>query len=322
MASFSVRIVCRLVTEGIVTLEEMLRGALLMTVVAFAAPSAAQAYGWPLKPFDRMHAIRGTLDDPRFHVAPNLTWKGSFHFGVDIAAPDGTPVYAVEPGIVVRGPDSVVLRRPNRRGFGYWHIHPVVQTGMRVRLHQLLGYILPGWGHVHFAETVAGRYRNPLRHGALTPFRELNAPVVDAISVFRIDGHALQGEGTNVSGTVALIADAYELPSVEPAPPWNRARLVPSFVRWRIIPGNGDPPSAWSTAADFRFRLFPASMYASVYAPGTYQNKANRPGDYRFWLTQSLDTTSLPNGAYWVDVQAENLAGAVGENQIELSVAN
>ena len=97
---------------------------------------------------------------------------------------------------------------------------------------------------------------------------------------------------------------------------------MPSVVRWRLIPANGDPPSPWHTVADFRYRLLPASLYASIYAPGTYQNKANRPGDYRFWLTQSLDTTSLANGSYWIDVQASNLGGAVGENQVVLNVAN
>ena len=300
----------------------MLRGLLVVVVAGLIAPSVAQAYGWPLKPFNRMHPIRGTFDDPRFHLAPDLTWKGSFHFGVDISAPDGTPVYAVEPGKVVRGPDSVSLRRPNRREFGYWHIRPVVSTGTHVRMHQLLGYVLPGWGHVHFAETVAGHYRNPLRQGALSPYRELNAPVVASISVERIDGHALQVLGPEVSGTVALVADAYELPSVAPAPPWNRARLVPSIVRWRLIPSDGDPPTPWRTAADFRFALFPASQYASIYAPGTYQNKPNRPGDYRFWLTSSLDTTSLSNGTYWIEVQAQGLRGATGDTMLAITIAN
>ena len=303
----------------------MVRGtfaAALLALLALVLPGVAHAYGWPLKPFNRMHPIRGTFDDPRFHVATNLTWKGSFHSGVDISAPDGTPVYAVEPGLVVRGPDSVSLRRPNRRGFGYWHIRPVVSTGMHVRLHQLLGYILPGWGHVHFSETVAGRYRDPLRRGALTPYRELNAPVVASISVEREDGHALLSIGPDVSGTVGLIADAYMLPSVAPPPPWNRARLVPSLVRWCIIPSNGDPPTPWRTAADFRFRLLPASMYAKVYAPGTYQNKPNRPGAYRFWLTQSLNTRALPNGVYWIDVQAADLSGAFGESELQITVAN
>ena len=300
----------------------MFRGTLAAVFLALMLPSVAHAYGWPLKPFDRMHPIRGTFDDPRFHVAPDLTWKGSFHFGVDISAPDGTAVYAVEPGVAVRGPDSVSLRRPNRREFGYWHIRPVVRSGQHVRMHQLLGYILPGWGHVHFAETVAGRYRNPLRHGALTPFRELNTPVVSAISVARDDGHSLQSIGTEVNGTVAIVADAYELPSVEPAPPWNRARLVPSVVRWRLIPSNGDPPSPWATVADFRFGLLPASLYSTIYAPGTYQNKPNRPGSYRFWLTQSLDTRSLPNGTYWIEVQAADLSGAFGDQQLQITVAN
>jgi hypothetical protein len=300
----------------------MLRGAIAIVVLGLMAPGVAHAYGWPVKPFDRMHAIRGTLDDPRFHVAPDLTWKGSFHFGVDIAAPDGTPVYAVEAGTIVRGPDWVNVRRPNRREFGYWHVRPVVSTGMQVRLHQLLGYVLPGWGHVHFAETVAGRYRNPLRKGALTPFRELSAPVVAAISVERLDGHALQAIGPSVSGTVALIADAYELPSITPDPPWNRARLVPSLVRWRLIPDNGDPPTRWQTVADFRTRLLPAFMYSTIYAPGTYQNKPNRPGQYRFWLTESLDSTTLPNGVYWIDVQATNMRGEVGENMLAVTIAN
>jgi hypothetical protein len=300
----------------------VLRVALVVLMAGLFAPAAARAYCWPVKPFDRMHPIRGTLDDPRFHVAPNLTEKGTFHFGVDIAAPDGTPVYAVEPGKVVSGLDHVDVRRPNRRAFGYWHIRPVVRTGMHVRMHQLLGYILPGWGHVHFAESVAGRYRNPLRKGALTPFRELYAPVVDAVSVVQPDGHALQDAGPDVSGTIALVTDAYELPSIEPAPPWNRSRLVPSLVQWRLIPANGDPPTPWLTAADFRFRLLPGSLYASIYAPGTYQNKANRPGDYRFWLSQSFDTASLANGQYWVQVQASDMRGASGTNWVEITVAN
>ncbi len=299
-----------------------LRGLLVALVVGLALPGAAHAYGWPLKPFDQVHPIRGTLDDPRFHVAPNLTWKGSFHSGVDIAAPDGTPVYAVEPGKAVRGPDKVDVGRPNRRVFVYWHIRPVVSTGQHVRLHQLLGYILPGWGHVHFAETVAGTYRNPLRKGALTPYKDGPAPVVKSISVVRDDGHALQVMGTDLSGTVGVIADAYELPFIEPAPPWNVARLVPPLIRWRLIPASGGQPTPWRIAVDFRYRLLPSSMYSTIYAPGTYQNKANRPGDYRFWLTQDLNTASLPNGTYWVEVQASNLAGVTGDNSLEITVSN
>ena len=63
-------------------------------------------------------------------------------------------------------------------------------------------------------------------------------------------------------------------------------------------------------------------MYSTVYAPGTYQNKPNRPGAYRFWLTQSLDTQNLPDGIYWIEVQASDLSGASGESELQITVAN
>ncbi len=301
----------------------MLRVAAVVAILGLALPGAARAYGWPVKPFDQMHAVRGTFNDPRFHLRLNLTTAASFHFGVDISVPDGTPVYAVEPGVAVLGPDSVNVRRPNRRVFGYWHIRPVIRSGQHVRLHQLLGYVIPGWGHVHFAEAVAGHYRNPLRHGALTPYRETAQPVVDSIWVDRLDGHALQSVApAAVSGTVAFAADAYQLPTIAPAPPWNRSRLVPSLLRWRLIPADGDPPTAWHVAADFRYRLEPQSSFSAVYAPGTYQNKPDRPGDYRFWLTPSFDSTSVPNGAYFIDVEATNISGGSGDDSIEITIAN
>lgn len=301
----------------------MLRRAVAVAILSLGLPGVARAYGWPVKPFDRMHAIRGSFDDPRFHVATDMKTYSNFHFGVDIAVPDGTPVYAVEPGIAVRGPQSVSLRRPNRREFGYWHVRPVIHTGEHVKLHQLLGYVIPGWGHVHFAETVAGRYRNPLRKGALTPYKDPNTPVIDSIAVEQVDGHALQSVTAGaLSGTVAIIADAYELPAIPPAPPWNRVHLVPSLVRWRLIPSDGDPPTPWLVSADFRYRLLPESMFSTVYAPGTYQNKPNRPGDYRFWLTQSFDTTSIADGSYTIEVQASNMAGTTGDAMLPITIGN
>lgn len=294
-----------------------------MVVVSLTLPGVAHAYGWPVKPFNRMHPIRGSFDDPRFHVGTNLKTYSNFHFGVDIAVPDGTPVYAVEPGIVVRGPQSVSLRRPNRREFGYWHVAPVIHTGEHVRLHQLLGYVIPGWGHVHFAETVAGRYRNPLRNGALSPFHDPNTPVINWISVEQLDGHDLQSiQSSAVTGTVAIVVDAYDLPPIQPPAPWDRVHLVPSLVRWRLIPSDGDPPTRWLVSADFRFRLLPASMFSTIYAPGTYQNKPNRPGDYRFWLTQSLDTTAIANGSYTIEVQATNMRGLTGDGMLPITIVN
>jgi murein DD-endopeptidase MepM/ murein hydrolase activator NlpD len=295
--------------------------AVAVAVVALAAPATASAYGWPLKPFNRMHPIRGAFNDPRFHVAKDQTLTASFHFGVDISTPDGTPVYAVEPGRVARGSDWVSVRRPNRRAFGYWHVHAVVRSGEHVRMHQLLGYTSPGWGHLHFAESVAGNYRNPLRRGALTPFHDTTVPVVSSIETGLLEGHVLQALGGAVSGTIALVADAYDTPPVVPPAPWQQARLTPSLVRWRLIGPDGDP-APWHVAANLCCMLDPAVAYDSIFAPGTYQNKAWRPASYRFWLTQSLDTTKLPNGTYSVDVEASDLAGNVGSNELSLTVDN
>src|SRR4051794_41180180 len=72
------------------------------------AGSSPGGYGWPVKPFDRQHPIRGSFGDPRtvFLDSPTraalYTGPGvfSFHPGVDVWAPDGTPVYAVVSGTV------------------------------------------------------------------------------------------------------------------------------------------------------------------------------------------------------------------------------
>ena len=52
-------------------------------------------YSWPLKPFDRAHPVRGYFNDPRISGRSR-----AFHFGIDISAPNGTPVYAVRGGVV------------------------------------------------------------------------------------------------------------------------------------------------------------------------------------------------------------------------------
>ena len=53
----------------------------------------ACVYPWPLKPFDRPHPVRGYFNDPRISGKSR-----AFHFGVDVAAKDGTAVYAVTGG--------------------------------------------------------------------------------------------------------------------------------------------------------------------------------------------------------------------------------
>ena len=290
-----------------------------IAVGALWLTGAAAAYGWPLKPFDKMHAIRAGFDDPRYHVGLESS-ASAFHFGVDIAAKDGTRVYAVAPGYVHRYVDHVTISRTGtRREFGYWHLDPAVHTGEHVRMHQLLGTIRGGWGHVHFAESVGGSYRNPLRKGALTPFYDHQPPTIASISLVGSTGAAVNPG--NVTGTVDVESEIYDLPPIAPSGIWKVARLAPSLVMWQLSRG-GVPLTDWNLSADFTATLMPPLAYPWIYAPGTYQNKPNRPGRYVFWITRSLDTTSLPNGTYALTVMAEDMRFNESQQSLTFRVAN
>jgi hypothetical protein len=58
--------------------------------------SVRPAYGWPVKPFNHQHPVRANLNDPRNGHGD----AKAFHFGIDITAPVGAAVYAVEGGKV------------------------------------------------------------------------------------------------------------------------------------------------------------------------------------------------------------------------------
>jgi murein DD-endopeptidase MepM/ murein hydrolase activator NlpD len=286
---------------------------------ALAIPSVAFAYSWPVKPFYKPHPIRGTFGDPRFHLDAEGSLS-AFHFGVDITARDGTPVYSVEAGVVVRRHrDSVTIGRTFGHRFGYWHVRPVVKSGTYVRLHQVVGYVLAGWGHVHFAESRDGSYRNPLRIGALTPFYDHTAPTVAWLQLLTPGGSPANAQ--DVAGSIDIIANIWDTPPIAPPPPWDLARLAPASVWWDLRNGSGALIES-SLAASFDFALPPSDLYSWIYAPGTYQNKPHRPGQYIFWIAHGLDTTGLPNGPYTLEVMASDTRNNVGTATLALTIAN
>ena len=187
------------------------------------------SYGWPVKPFDVQHPVRGFFCDPRIGA------KGSkaFHFGIDVSAPDGTAVYAVAGGKVhFEGGQNIGIVTGSGRSHGYWHIVPRVSHGQRVRKHALLGHVARSWGHVHFAERLDGKYWNPLREGALTPFHDFGAPVVDLIVAERASRRLDPGA---LTGVVNLIAVAHDNPPISAPPPWRGLPVTPALVRWRLV---------------------------------------------------------------------------------------
>jgi hypothetical protein len=300
---------------------------LLCAALALAVPAAAgshtrtrrlTSYPWPLEPFDREHPVRGNFDDPRvLFVGDELS--SNFHFGIDISAADGTPVYAVAPGIVSRHPDHVAVRTPSGRDFGYWHVTPAVRNRQRVAQGDLLGYVQRGWGHVHFAESLNGVYVNPLRRGALTPYADTTRPTVEAVSITRA-GRTV--DPAKVSGVVDLTCDAYDVPEVDPPWPWQETRVTPALVRWRIVRANGEPATRWETAVDFRFALLPDGLFNLVYARGTKENRAGRPGRYVFYLDEGWSSAQLRNGSYRLVAGAWDTRGNGGYGTLSFTIAN
>jgi hypothetical protein len=264
-------------------------------VTALVAPALARGYGWPVKPFDRQHVVRGAFDDPRY--------PGAFHFGVDIAVPDGTAVYAVASGTAFRYQDAVAVRQPNGHEFSYWHVRATVAEHAYVRAGERIGFVRYGFGHVHFAEFDGKTYVNPLRRGGLTPFADRTTPVVGPIDV------------TESDGAMRATVEAYDPPPIVPRAPWQHVVWTPATVRWRLVE-NGLPVVPWTIAFDAD-RYFPRSRYRTIFARGTHQNFPGRAGRYVFWLTHGL---ALDDGQYALEVRASDTRGNTGLATLDFQV--
>ena len=98
------------------------------------------------------------------------------HFGIDYAAPSGTPIWAVADGTVAScGWNSgfgnqVILRHTNGYTTTYGHLSaygPKIRKGVRVKQQQLIGYVgstgLSTGPHLDYRLLKDGQFRNPLK---------------------------------------------------------------------------------------------------------------------------------------------------------------
>jgi hypothetical protein len=291
-------------------------------------------YSWPVKPFNQQHPVRGFLCDPRIAAGGR-----TFHFGIDVAAPAGTPVYAVAPGRVSFGSPAevaqnggIVVVEADGRNFGYWHVAPAVQPGVHVPLHALLGHVAEqpeDWGHVHFAESTHNpsgiTYWNPLRTGALTPFFDYGPPVIDAIITSL--------PPSQLRGLVDFSVTAHDNTPIEitqPKPPgWHGIPVTPARIRWRLTHA-AHPTIPWQTAFDCRNSFHPNVQgspasdvnFDSVYAPDTTQSNPNTPGLFHFWLQSGFDTSHHPDGSYLLEVEASDVRGNPNHGHLPVTFAN
>ena len=257
-----------------------------------SSSASSSSYGWPVKPFHRQHPVRGFFGDPRIAEDAHGTTR-SFHFGIDISCPDGTPVYATMSGRIVldhRHHETISIVGTNENvTFSYWHVIPSVRTGqVAVAFRTVLGHVAKGWAHVHFSETRNGTYVNPLRAGALEPYADTTRPQLKS---FRVERGARPLSTTPSSGTFDLVVEAYDTTPIPIAAPWHDKPVTPAVLQWRP---NGS--RVWRTAVDVRWTIPDASLYNRQFAAWTRQNNPwGCRGRYRFFLGHDLDARTFWN---------------------------
>jgi hypothetical protein len=301
----------------------LLRLVALSSALALLFAGTASSYGWPFKPFDKQHPIRGFFGDPRTvygnSVLSALENSGffSFHQGVDISAPDGTPVYPVVSG-TVHYLDGATLRVNafGDRLFQYFHLTPIVREGQHVVAGQtVLGFVQPPFGHVHLTEIDGTHAVNPLEKGHLSPYSDHTRPTIRS-ALFRNQTGVLQTP-LGLCGRVELATNVFDTPPMRVPGIFHGFPVTPALVRWRISGPHGHKAIPWRTAADFRSTLPPNKRFFDVYAEGTYQNAPrfgqrqylSRSGRYLFLLAGGLDTASFPNGTYLLTILAADERG-------------
>jgi hypothetical protein len=326
------------------------RAAALCTLVCLAAAlfsiavarpaSAASAYGWPVKPFDRAHPVRGSFGDPRtvFLGPPTestlLAGSGvfQFHFGIDVSAPNGTAVYPVASGTVRKlTADCVVVASDHGRSFEYWHIVPSVHLGQKVDEDvTVLGHILRPAGHVHLSELDHGVYVNPLQRGHLGPYADHTKPIVESVA-FRhsVTGRDLMPE--LLRGRVEMIASAYDMPSLPVQGEWHDLPVTPALLTWRIQRVTGKVVVPEHTVYDVRRTLPSNSDFWKIYARGTHQNMCvfgahysyMQPGAFLFRLAPGgFDTRTLRDDVYELVVTATDIRGNHSSTVQRFSIHN
>lgn len=320
---------------------------LTLLTITVGAPAEARSsgdpctgrYGWPVKPFDQAHPIRGYFGDPRTVFSGPRSQRTilqgagtfSFHQGIDIAAPDGSPVYAVAPGRVVRTEGQrVTVECGNGRSFQYWHIEPAVRVGQKaVTGRTVLGHILPKREHVHLTHLEHHEAVNPLTQGRLTPYFDNTSPRITAVSA---RGSKRSGRaGLVVGGSITFVAETADKPALRVPGRWAGFPVTPAKLTWRIERADGRVVLESRASRNVGVYVPRNDRFWSTFARGTHQNwpvfhGVKAPfvsGRYLFKLSaKPLDTRLLPNGAYELVVTASDASENSDAFSLEFTIDN
>jgi hypothetical protein len=296
----------------------------LLLLLALQSAGTASAYPWPIKPFHKQHPIRANFGDPRTRFWNTMLTDGlegpglfQFHNGIDIAAPEGTPVYPIASGTVKLIDGAAVLVRSRGRKFQYFHIIPRVHNGQHVLAQRtVLGHVMHAANHVHLTEIRGRRVWNPLARGGIAPYADRTTPQIDAIFA-RPPGSLLPLEGETLPcGMISLVAATHDAPPLAVPGTFAGFPVAPALVTWSLMRLDGLVYVPTIPAADFRTTLPLARNFWNVYARGSYQNaprfsnqQFHMPGRFLYNLSPTFDTRSYPNGTYEVRVQVSDMRG-------------
>lgn len=319
------------------SLEAVRRLVILATcALALVASANAFAYPWPIKPFHQQHPIRANFGDPRTRFWNTMLTDGlqgpglfQFHNGIDIAAPEGTPVYPVISGTASLIDAAAVLVRSPGHKFQYFHIHPAVHNGQHVVAQRtVLGTVIHAANHVHLTEIRGRRVWNPLAQGGISPYVDRTVPQIDAIFV-RPTRSLVPLNAATICGTVSLVAAAHDTPPLRVPGTFAGFPVSPAFVTWSFRPVDGLPDIAAVPVADFRTTLPVVRNFWNVYARGTYQNaprfsnqQFSMPGNFIYNLAPTFDTRSYPNGLYEVHVHVSDMRGNSADSAQQFRIEN
>jgi hypothetical protein len=294
-----------------------------LNALALATSASASAYPWPIKPFHQQHPIRANFGDPRTRFWNTMLTDGlqgpglfQFHNGIDIAAPEGTPVYPVISGTAsLIDPAAVLVRSPGHK-FQYFHIHPAIHNGEHVIAQRtVLGTVIHAANHVHLTEIRGRRVWNPLARGGIAPYVDRTTPTIDAIFA-RPAGSLVPLSSETICGTVSLVVAAHDTAPLRVPGTFAGYPVSPASVTWSLALVDGLVYVPTVSAADFRTTLPVARNFWNVYARGTYQNaprfsnqQFSMPGNFLYNLSSAFDTRSYPNGLYDVRVHVSDMRG-------------
>ena len=146
--------------------------------------------------------------------------------------------------------------------------------------------------------------------------------MVRALVFYRCGTH-IELSATAVSSCVDIAVDAYDPPSLVPKPPWSDVVLAPTRITWTgLFTANDWRPVGFDAQSVNFTSMLSRSDVREVYAPGTRQNQANWPGDYRYWLARGVDSTLIGDGAHVLWVTATDIRGNATTRALQFTVGN